>query len=155
MFFFSSGQPAGFGLRTANERRSIMQSTMVNIYEAQVLFDANTKTFVFAGDVLYNQDGAYLKIAMGVHAIIFSLETIVDQQAPEKKATFQDNPITWYDPNTLLSNSNDTFRCCLVISNLNSNIIQYGFEITVHYDDHPYTSDDPTIINDPIVGGSG
>ncbi|MFL6198983.1 MAG: hypothetical protein ACJ76J_07390 [Thermoanaerobaculia bacterium] len=129
-----------------------MQSTMVNIYKVDVLFNGAEKTFTFVGDILHDWLGhAYIEIPPGIHSIVFMLATTYSSST----ASFDEDPIHWTVQDAVLLTDFDEFRCSLVVANLNNNIRSYGFKLKVDHDGETYESHDPSIINDPPVGPPG
>jgi hypothetical protein len=150
MFLASSAQLASFGLRTANERRSVMT------YDVQVTFDAELKQFSYSGvDVIHEDGHTLIPIAFGTQTINFTLFT---QHPPEDfpglEATFEFFPLE-PDPGTptqsVTNHSFDSTHCVLGIDNTNTLPCapKLGFSMTVMYEGTPYKSPDPSIVNDP------
>jgi hypothetical protein len=152
-----------------------MIQTMVNVYQVKVVFNATASTFSYSGDMVYHLGGVpALSIPSGIHIINFTLETTDPRPGVVGSATFPSAeqapfPITFPDfvsaeseiasPLNYVPNDwrNESY-CSLVAMNLNhipNEAHPRGFVVTVYYDSEPYTSADPTIINDPPAQGSG
>jgi hypothetical protein len=140
-------------------------ATNTNIYQVEVNFDADSKQFSFSGhDVVpnVNGNGVAIHIAPGIQMVNCTLLTT---PLTGPKATFQFYPIQWIGTPELapamgLGQWFDSTSCRLVVFNTKSSggtgqddQARHGFIFTVMYDGRAYSSPDPTIINDPPIGG--
>jgi hypothetical protein len=140
-------------------------ATSSNIYQVGVSFDADSKQFSFSGpDVVHDGtgNGVSIPVAPGIQIINFTLLT-TPLTGPQ--ATFQFYPIQWIgtpelSPAMGLGQWFDSTSCRLVVFNTRSSggtgpvgQDRHGFIFTVMHEGAAYTSPDPTIINDPPVGG--
>lgn len=136
-----------------------MIATTTNIYSVDVIFDAADKTFTFKGDEVKSASGYSIHIKPGVQLVNFSLTTINGSGGAE--AYFAFYPVSWLgtpelQPANGLGQWHDSTTCRLVILNTHtSTSSSHGFVVTVLYQDKAYVSTDPTMINDPPVGGDG
>jgi hypothetical protein len=145
-----------------------MISTMVNIYQVTVTFDAGNlvSPFSFGGDMI----NLVLPISPGINLIQLTLTTTNNPsnlQAAFTRTAVTNFPIqfnfsasfpprtevTWpmnYAPNIWY----DDTHCTLVAINTNNSSTPDGhqFIVTVSYDGRTHTSGDPTIINEPPAG---
>lgn len=134
----------------------MLTTTQANVYEVQVGFHPQEENkFSFGGDMVDKK----LKIAPGIQMINFRLST---HHAPEhpsaSMATFVNDPITWegtppIQPAQGLGEWFGESRCSAVIFSLNDAEHTFGFKIAVSYEGTIHESHDPSIINDPPIGG--
>jgi hypothetical protein len=163
MFFFSSTQTAGIGLRNRNCQTKggcvMLMATSSNIYQVDVYFDADCKHLTFSGvDVVFGVADVpvAIPVAPGLQIINFTLTTSLSSPSPQ--AEFKFYPIQWIGtpdllPATGLGQWFDSTHCRMVVLNSNTSTFnnQFGFILTVMYEGVAYSSSDPTIINEPVV----
>jgi hypothetical protein len=140
----------------------MLTATSTNIYQVDVNFDADSKQFSFSGqDVVTNVsgNGVSIHVAPGIQMINCTLLT-TPPAGPQ--ASFQFYPIQWIGTPELapamgLGQWFDSTSCRIVVFNTKSSGVPgqagHGFTFTVVYEGRVYTSPDPTIINDPPIGG--
>jgi hypothetical protein len=119
------------------------------VYNVDVIFDSGTKQFSFGGDMKSGE----LFIAGGVDLIRFSLVT---KGGSPGNAVFPSSPLSWQAGQPQITGKTVTDTSIeLEISNVKSHEDPepFPFELTVMYDGQPFTSPDPTIINEPHEGG--
>lgn len=127
------------------------QSTLVSIYNVIVTFDPGTGEVGFGGDMPADRE---LHVGQGVNLFVFDLQT-----EGEPKAIFPLDPLDWLEgtnPPFAQGQRFNDHRYTLVVYNTALEAVnnEHMFNVTVLYNNVPYSSDpDPTIINEPPGGG--
>lgn len=132
-----------------------MLNTSSNIYDVQVIFNAQDRTFAFIGDVAGGSAAsASIHIAPGIQVINLTLFTI--NNADGTQASFKFYPVSWtsspnLQPAAGLGEWFGPTHCHMVVVNSNCSVdrVPYDFIVTVMYGGAAFASPDPTIINDP------